>query len=283
MTSVLRTLTRAAVPRRVRNWLRSPRQSVRWLLNTCRAPVSHPIRPDWSLRCPRNAIERAFHLQAQDPPQVREFDDFIRHIRGAGRVTLLDVGCHFGIFCFAAIRYGAAGSRALGVDPSSEARAMVEEIARLNDWTERVAFHQAAVGAHDGEIELVETGLTGAGYMVRPHQHPRSDRRLLPLRTVDGLAAAMDEPPTLVKIDVEGFEADVLAGGPRTFGERGTPIFLELHNTMIRERGADPRDVLDHLSTCGYRSFRIGNESRPADTLLEPPISRFLALCSRAP
>ncbi|MBX3745797.1 MAG: FkbM family methyltransferase [Verrucomicrobiae bacterium] len=283
MTTVLRSLTRTIVPRRIRNWLRSPRQTARWILNAWRPPIAHPVRTDWTLRCPRNAVERAFHLQSQDPPQIREFDDFVRHLRAAGRVNLLDVGCHFGIFCGATLHYGAPGSRVLGVDPSSEARAMVARIARLNGWTDRLTFLQAAVGARDGQIELVETGLTGAGYMVLPRNHPRADRLTLPLRTVDSLAQSLEDPPTLVKIDVEGLESDVLAGGPLTFGERRTPLFLELHNAMIRERGADPAAVLDRLSAFGYRTFLIGDQPCSPPSLLEPPIARFLALHPRTP
>src|SRR5690606_3717978 len=85
-----RAVARAVVPRRVRNWLRSPRQAVRWVVNEWRGPIDFRIRDDWTFRCPRNAAERAFHLQLQDPPQVREFDDFVAEMKSAGRVVLLD-------------------------------------------------------------------------------------------------------------------------------------------------------------------------------------------------
>jgi FkbM family methyltransferase len=249
---------------------------MRWLSNDLRGPVNLALRSDWTFRCPRNAAERAFHLQSQDPPQVREFDDFVAHVTSAGRVVLLDIGCHFGVFCFAALHYGAAGSRALGVDPSSEAQVMVDRIARLNGWSDRVAFRQAAAGAEEGFLEMVETGLTGAGYVVLPKDHPQADRRRLPMLTVDRLAEEMGEPPTLVKVDVESFELDVLRGGQRTFAERGTPLFLEIHNRMMRERGVDPESVIRQLRDFGYESFRIAGRELSVPELLGSDIVRVL-------
>lgn len=249
---------------------------MRWLSNDWRGPVDLALRPDWTFRCPRNAAERAFHLQLHDPPQVQEFDDFVAHVRGTGRVVLLDIGCHFGVFCFAALHYGGPGSRALGVDPSSEAHAMVDRIASLNGWSERVGFRQAAAGAEDGYLEMVETGLTGAGYVVLPKDHPQADRRKLPMLTVDHLASEMGEPPTLVKVDVESFELDVLRGGRRTFAERGTPLFLEIHNAMMRDRGVDPRSVIQQLRDYGYQSFQIAGRELSDDALLGSGIVRVL-------
>jgi FkbM family methyltransferase len=247
---------------------------LRWVVNDLRRPIEFKVRDDWTLRCPRNAAERAFHLQVRDLPQVREFDEFIDYVRGAGRVVLLDVGCHFGIFCFAAVRYGAAGSRAMAVDPSRQACEMVERITRLNGWTERVSLLQAAAGPSDAAIELVETGCTGAGYLVPPGDHPHRDRRLLPSLTIDTLAQRLGEPPTVVKIDVEGFEYDVLQGGRHTFGERGVPIFLEIHNRMLRERGFEPRALLEHLRASGYRSFLSEGREMTPEELVQGEIVR---------
>ena len=255
---------------------------MRWLANDARGPVDYRIRSDWTFRCPRNAAERAFYLQVQDPPQVREFDDFVQYVRTAGRLVLLDIGSHFGVFCFAAVHYGAAGSRALAVDPSGEAREMVERIAALNGWNSTVTFLQAAAGAQDGTLEMVETGLTGAGYLVLPKDHPQADRRRLPMHTVETLVRQLGEPPTVVKVDVEGFELDVLHGGPVTFGQRRTPLFLEIHNAMMRERGLDPAEVVRHLRSLGYNSFQIGGRELPDAELSRPDVVRVFARASGA-
>lgn len=277
MQTTWRNLLRRAAPRSVRNWLRSPRKTLAWIGNEIRGPIPYPVRLDWTLRCPRNAAESAFHLQRDDPPQVREFDDFLELIRRLPRVILLDIGSHFGLFSFAAVHYGAAGSRALAVDPSAEARRMVRRVAELNGWTDRVTFIQAAVGARIGVLEMVETGFTAAGYVVLPGDHPASDRVRIPLTTVDRLVADMPEPPTVIKVDVESYELEVLEGGQTTFSQSAIPLCLELHNQMLRERGADPSQVLEKLRAFGYlRYWQSGHEAPPSE-LLQPDIARFIA------
>lgn len=277
MTASLKKLARAVVPRPVRNWLRSPGQALRWLRNEWQPPVEFRVQSDWTLRCPRNAAERAFAPQFDDPPQVEEFALFLGHVRTTGRVVLLDVGSHFGLFSYAAIRYGSPGSTALAVDPSMEAESMVNRIVRLQGWQDRIQFLRAAAGSKDDSIELVDTGVTGAGYMVLPRDHPARDRQSLAMLSLDSLARRMGEPPNLVKIDVEGFELEVLRGGSVTLGQRRPPLFLEIHNQIIRQCGGDPEAVVAELIQLGYDSFQVGPHPVAPATLTRSEIVRVLA------
>lgn len=270
----LTSLARAVLPRSVRNTLRSPGRSLRWALNDLRPPVTLAVRPDFSLRCPRNAAEHAFHLQTVDPEQAVEFDDFRRVLRRLPHVALVDIGCHFGIFCCAAAHDAGPSARTLAVDPSREAERMVAHIADLNGWAPQIAFVRAAAGDRNGELELVETGAIGAGYLVQPHGHPASERTRVPLLTLDSLAARLGGRPTVVKIDVESFELEVLRGGGETLAGAGPVLFIELHNAMMRERGVDPAAVLDQLDSYGYGRLHVGGKIISREALLGHDIVR---------
>lgn len=274
MNQSLTALARAVLPRRVRNALRAPGRSLAWMVNDLRPPLTLAVRPDFSLRCPRNAAEHAFHLQTADPEQAVEFDDFRRVLRRLPHVALVDIGCHFGIFCFAAAHDAGRTARTLAVDPSREADQMVRRIAELNGWTPQVSFIRAAAGDRDGELELVETGAAGAGYLVQPHGHPPSERTRVPLLALDTLAERLGEAPTVVKIDVESFELEVLRGGPKTLAGARPVLFIELHNAMMRERGVDPAAVLDQLAAYGYDQLHVGGETVGRDALLGRDIVR---------
>ena len=78
------------------------------------------------------------------------------------------------------------------------------------------------------------------------------ENEMIELRTLDDEQGL--RPPDLVKIDVEGFELEVLKGAGRTL-ERKPDLFLEMH-------GADPEDkmrrvvaIVDHLWASGYRNI----------------------------
>jgi len=275
--ALLKNLARQTIPRWLRNGLRSPRRTAQWWINDILPPVPFQIRRDWTLQCPRNAFEAAYRHQVEDPVQAEELDDFIRAVRSQKKTVFLDIGAHFGIFSFAALHYGGPESRALAVDPSGVAIRMIRRVAALNGAAQRVRAIQAAAGRESGELEMVEAGVTAAGYMVLPADHPPSERTRIPLVTIDSLADSPEGCPTLIKVDVEGFELDVLRGGERTLRDQSIPLCLELHNAMIRERGGDPREVLDLLGESGYARFSAGAKDQSTRNLLHPDVMRFVA------
>ena len=63
---------------------------------------------------------------------------------------------------------------------------------------------------------------------------------------------------SLVKIDVEGFEGEAIAGGREVLSAHMPVVFLELHGAYLRRRGRDPAAVLGQLNDLGYRRFLSG-------------------------
>lgn len=264
------------VPRSLRNYLRTPSATLRWWLNERRPPVVFEVRPGWTLRCPRNAVTQAFHLQHDDPPQARELDDFIVLIKTLPEVRLLDIGCHYGIMSFAAAHYGGAEAQALAVDPSAAAGEMVGRIAVLNGMQSQVRFRRAAVGAELGELEMIDAGVSAAGYMVLPGDQPARDRQRIAQTTIDQLATEMSAPPTVIKVDVESYELEVLRGGGRTLKEHAIPLCLEFHNAMMRARDVDPGQVTALLREYGYERYQCAGQTLSARDVVQPEIIRVI-------
>ena len=108
-----------------------------------------------------------------------------------------------------------------------------------------------------------------------------SERQNLETKIKERRALADKDPgrmrQLLVKVDVESFEMDVLQGGRKVFAERGTPLFLEIHNQMMRERGLDPAALIDQLISYGYRSFQLGGRELSPKELMTGDIVRILA------
>ena len=277
MNPSLKNIVRQVVPRRVRNLLRSPRLTLQWHANELRPPLDLEIRPGWKLKCPRNALESAFRLQLEDPPQARELDEFIRLVQSLPKVVLLDIGCHFGMFSFAAAHFGGPAARALAIDPALAAQEMVARIAMLNALASQVQFRRCAAGATRGEIEMVEGGIDAAGYMVLPGDHPASDRTVIEQVSIDELAAGMSELPTLIKIDVESYELEVLRGGRETLTKHSIPLCLEMHNVMMRARGVEPVAVVELLREIGYRQFCLDGRALTPTEVVAIDIIRIVA------
>jgi FkbM family methyltransferase len=272
-------VTRRLVPRAARNWLRAPSLSVEWLADEARHALGRDpvvrLRPEWPLRCHPAALRRTFLPAVADPDQALELSGFIAACVPGMR--LFDAGAHFGLFTLAALHYGGNAARAVAVDPSPAATRMLRIHADLNGITNRVTIVEAALGSRVGRTLLVPVGVIAAGYYVPAEPGGAAEARSVTALTLDSLAERHGVP-THVKIDVEGLEADVLAGARTVLAHKSAPIlFVELHNQMVRERGADPDQAVESLAAAGYGLFDLDGRPANAREVVKRPLTRIVA------
>jgi len=109
----------------------------------------------------------------------------------------------------------------------------------------------AAAGRETGTADLVvNAGLSGSSFMLNP---AAGEVRSVPVVTIDGVIEAHGlEPPFLIKLDVQGYELEVLAGAERALQDtialiaetslwadrkgKGMPTTLQLM-TWLQKRG----------------------------------------------
>lgn len=78
------------------------------------------------------------------------------------------------------------------------------------------------------------------------------ENEVIELRTLDDEQGL--KPPDFIKIDVEGFELEVLKGASRTL-ERKPDLFLEMHGADPEDKAKRVRAIVDHLWAHGYRDI----------------------------
>ncbi|MBK8091119.1 MAG: FkbM family methyltransferase [Verrucomicrobiaceae bacterium] len=169
-------------------------------------------------------------------------------------MQFLDVGTHWGVFTLAAIHYGGKGVRVVGIEASSDAVAVYKENLQLNNVVSQVDIINAACGESVGELKMLTTGAGGADYLVVPAGE-RFDTVTVPQVTIDSTVVSAGFKPTHVKIDVEGFEEEVLRGAFQTLRNFKPTVFLELHGLLINNRGKRPQNVLGLLREAGYSKW----------------------------
>ena len=271
------------------NWLKSiapgrearpyaPEKTRKWRRNELRPPLDLEITPEWTLRCPRNASSFSFWYQLHDPPQQDELQHFIELIKQLPEVSFLDVGCHFGLFTFAALQFGPPRAEVTAVDASRLALEMGARIASLNRRTGQVRWIHSAVGATHGTLAMVAGGRSAAGYFLAADDSgEKGPTETIPLSTVDELARQMPHPPTVIKVDVEGYESEVIEGAQGTLDRGGVVLCLEMHNGMMRARGKNPEGLLQRLEQLGYREFSQGRAPIAKEAILQADLIRVMA------
>lgn len=270
-----KNIIRVAVPRPLRNWLRSPSKSTEWLWDSAQfslgATKTLELPPGWFLKCHPYAYKVYYEAQIADPEQSLEFRNFASHC--AANMLLFDIGAHFGVFSLAAAHFG---GRAIAVDPSPMAMRMVATEVSLNSWRDRIQTLQAAVSDAKGVMEMLTSGVFSAGYYRVASGRLKRDLTRTRATTIDEMAFSYGVP-THIKIDVEGYEAAVLRGARELLSRASPLLFVELHNEMVAGDGRDPNAALDELAHYGYTTFSLEGAEISREAILRQPIVRVVA------
>lgn len=279
MKNVVRAIGRL-VPRGMRNWIRSPGATLRWVADELLfrvGPTEVELRPGWRLRCHPAAYRTAYRAHVDDPEQRRELDAFVKACRPG--MVLYDLGAHFGLFSLAALHYGGPDARAVAVEPSAFACRMLRLEADANAGSTRLTVVRAAAGERPGRTQMIPVGVIAAGYYsAATADHGRREMEDVRVVTVDELARETGVWPTHLKVDVEGAEAAVLAGARGAMSRRPGPwLSLELHNAMIRGRGDDPAATLAMLRELRYELRDLDGKPVDAATVLSADLIRVTA------
>jgi len=210
--------------------------------------VGSQVRPDWRVKC-HPASRNHFIVFAEDPAQKAELDSFVGYCRPG--MQFLDVGAHYGLFSLAAVHFGGPGSRAVCVEASPKAASILHANVEANAVARQILIFEVAMGATDGTLEMLSTGPAGSDYFVSAPKG-RADTVSVRELSMSSVLRESKLAPTHVKMDIEGFDSDVIAGAAQLFREYRPILFLELHGRYLRQRGHDPALVISQLSGYGY-------------------------------
>ena len=254
----------------------------------------------------RVLLETAFgHLMLVDggdtaivPHLVRHgwFDRNLTNLIGsllAPGMTFIDIGANCGTYTiFGAGRVGPQG-RVIAIEAAPRIAALLYESVVMNGLYGHCEVLRCAAGAEEGRVVLHQFANRQGGNTMLPHIAERAVERQgdtvttveIECRPLDAIVAERDlKRIDLVKIDVEGFEHEVLLGARDTLARFRPKLIVEWHNAFFDGRPEAARALHDLLTqTLGYRLHRIepGATTRPvtfedlarghSDLLCEPP------------
>ena len=164
---------------------------------------------------------------------------------------ILEIGSHHGFFTVQlAQAVGASGFVvALEADPKNALIAQSQMM--LNGLGGRVAVLNKAGADKTGILEIATTD--GSNYHAA-----RDDRSTVKVASVTAEALAGEYGPfDLVKIDVEGFEAKVLAGCREIFAGRRPKLALEIHLALLADYDTMAQDILDTIGADEYEGTML--------------------------
>lgn len=186
---------------------------------------------------------------------------FVRRWLRPGDV-FLDVGTNIGYYtCLGAKVVGECGE-VHSFEPNPEVLAMLETSLKINGFRERVRINKVAVGATDqtGMMLYLNPAYSKAGSNSLLRQNWVSEAASIPVDMVSLDSYCFShgiDHLRLLKIDVEGWEKEVISGAQRTLQDiRPEAIICEVAK-VIRE---DATDIVGILDGEGYEPYSFNGD-----------------------
>ena len=155
-----------------------------------------------------------------------------------------DVGSNWGYFSLLAARRREFRGEVHAFEPWAPSYANLTAMVQQTGLGQIIRTHACALAAESGEARMTSGRHSGLARLAAGGPGTAVAKRRL-----DDL----DLPrPDFIKLDVEGFELDVLRGGERTIREGRPVIALE---SSLRDAGSPTEAVLRLLESWGYRLF----------------------------
>lgn len=207
----------------------------------------------------RNILRRTGIDVSRYEPERDWKRNFMHQLRSSRVDVILDIGANSGQYA-ADLRAAGFGGRIISFEPLAGPFSQLERKASRDPLWE---CRRCALGDTDGTISINVAGNAGESSSVLPmlatHREAFPPANYVgteevPMHRLDSMATEILKPADVVflKIDVQGFEKQVLAGGSTTVHDRCVGMQLELSFLPLYEGGMLIREALDLAYSLGF-------------------------------
>lgn len=180
-----------------------------------------------------------------------EFEDesFLMHFL-RNEDLFVDIGANVGVYSI----LGSAHCKAqtIAIEPIPDTSRLLKKNIELNGIDNLVRVRNCGLSSKPGKI-FFTTSLDSANH-VKSDQDDQSEEYLeIPTLPLDAILGS--ESPSLLKIDVEGFEQEVLSGGTATLSNNALKaIIIELNGSGLKY-GFKDEDIDSLLLSHGFKVY----------------------------
>ena len=170
-------------------------------------------------------------------PGLCEFDtmSFVLHFLRPGEL-FVDAGANVG--AYSVLAGGAVGGRVIAFEPGPATFPYLEKNLRLNRLGQTARAVNAALGAEEATIRFT------SGLGTEDHVSvDAADAHTIEVKQTTLDAALEGELPVLLKMDVEGFEIQVMAGASRTLSNSTLQAIIIERSGIAGRYGGDEADL----------------------------------------
>jgi FkbM family methyltransferase len=184
----------------------------------------------------------------------------LRDLVAAGGVVL-DIGANIGAHTLHLAKLVGPTGRVLAFEPTDFAFRKLQRNIELNPpLAQRITAYNCFLAAKDGDT-LPDSIYSSWPLISESELHAKHLGRAMPTRSastrsVDSVLSEAGDPSVqLVKLDVDGFECEILRGATKLLSVQKPVFVMELAPYVLKERGASLAELLSLLTPKGYRLY----------------------------
>jgi len=201
----------------------------------------------------------AHHILTGDIPEefaLHIVRFFLPHTR-----TFIDVGANIGVYCLLAARECPSGAHVYAFEPQPKCCSILQHTVYLNNWEDRLIVHCLGLGNMTHELPLYLSG-SGSTFDSAFNNNEAAETILAQVDTLDNQAKGIGRVD-FIKIDVQGYEQEVLEGARQTIDHDKPVLLIGIGDRMPGREYRNPNyaRTLIWLKEHGYRIWRC-NENR---------------------
>ncbi|MEW6769051.1 MAG: FkbM family methyltransferase [Pseudomonadota bacterium] len=192
--------------------------------------------------------------------------------------TVLDIGANIGAHTLHLARCVGPNGRVLAFEPTDYAfRKLSRNLALNPGLTQRVSLYHCFLASHDGDripqaiysswpLTDRASGVFAGDDVHAEHLGRAMRTDAAKSRSIDSVLAENGNPTVhLVKLDVDGFECEILRGAQEMMSGHKPIFVMELAPYVLDERGASLGELIGLFRPHGYKFYHERTKARLPD------------------
>ena len=184
---------------------------------------------------------------------------FLTKILRKGDV-FLDIGSNYGYYSLIAAKKVCSRGKVYAIEPVAKTFYRLERNIKLNKIKNILPF-RLAFSSSNGmfPMNISQEGYDAWNSLGKPTAGDNYDVEIIETQRLDDFIQAnyLMRKIKMVKIDVEGWEYEVLNGGLKFFSEQETLIIqLEFNEAALHGAGSSSKILIEKITSLGYKLYR---------------------------
>jgi FkbM family methyltransferase len=200
--------------------------------------------------------------------------------------SIIDIGANLGYYSVILGKLLKPSDKLFAFEANPLVMDMLNKNIAINDLQDDIeVFNCALTDLNDQKLSLYLPLRAGSSAASLNKLHPQDKNNSIEILTkrLDDVGQIRNlDKISLIKIDVEGAELDVIKGALETIRKNKPVLFIELLRKWSKVFGYHPNDVLIILQELGYNVFEVNSELTSLESIDEATISTNFLLLPKA-